>query len=80
MNWSLVVKQDSKIKFGVISSFRIHVFSFLNKIFYYIIKFSYIYIYNEGISQLTLKIYNSEEHLVVSILSFSQTPKYETQQ
>ena len=40
----------------------------------------FIYIYNEVIFQLTLKIYNSEEHLVVSILSFSQTPKYETQQ
>ena len=39
----------------------------------------YLYIYNEVIIQLTLKIYNSQEHLV-SILSFSQTPKYETQQ
>ena len=29
--------------------------------------------------KLTLKIYNSEEHLV-SILSFSQTQKYETVQ
>ena len=39
------------------------------------------FIYNEVIFQLTFKwkIHDSEEHLV-SILSFSQTPKYETQQ
>ena len=34
--------------------------------------------HKEVIFQLTLKIHNSEEHLV-SILSLSQTPKYETQ-
>ena len=59
------VIQDSKIKFGVIRSFRIHVsfFSFLNKIFFFLN--NEFFIYNEVIIQLTLKNYNSEEHLVL---------------
>ena len=67
--FSPAVKRDSKIKFGVIRSFRIHVsfFSFLNKIYYLNNEF-FIYNENEVIILLTLKIYNSEEHLV-SILS-----------
>ena len=51
-------------------------FSFLNKIYFFN---NDVFIYNEVIIQLTLKIYNSDEHLV-SILPFSQIPKYETQQ
>ena len=61
--FSPAVIQDSKIKFGVIRSFRIHVsfFSFLNNFFFN----NEFFIYNEVIIQLTLKNYNSEEHLVL---------------